>query len=119
MKRRWWDEERAWKKRIVMRALRKWKSCRGEEQEYKGEKKEYKEICERKKREENERWEKEAKEARTEVQVWSIVNRERKKWKGINKDIESEEWERYFREMLGGRKKGSKGRRSEEEIKRG
>jgi len=30
------------------------------------------------------------------------VNRERKKWKGINKDIERKEWERYFQEMLGG-----------------
>jgi len=96
----WWDEECAEQKRVVRRALRKWRKGRDEEQGYKEEKKVYKEICEKKKREENEKWEKEAEEARTEVQVWNIVNRERKKWKGINK--ERKEWERYFRGMLGG-----------------
>lgn len=42
-----------------------------------------------------------AEETRTEGQVWRVVNRERKKWKGINRDIEMEEWEEYFRELLG------------------
>lgn len=37
----------------------------------------------------------------TEGQVWRVVNRERKEWKGINRDIELEEWEEYFRELLG------------------
>jgi len=46
-------------------------------------------MCERKKRKENDRWER--KEARLEGQVWGIVNRERKRWKGINGDIKLEE----------------------------
>jgi len=36
-------------------------------------------LCGVKRREENERWEEEAEEARTEEQVWRIVNRERRK----------------------------------------
>lgn len=33
---------------------------------------------------------------------WEIVNREKKKWKGINKEIKMEEWNGYFRNLLGG-----------------
>jgi len=58
---------------------------------------------------------KETEEAKTKVQVWNIVNRQRKKWKGINKDIEREEWERYFRETLAGIEKKVRG----EKVRRG
>lgn len=34
--------------------------------------------------------------------MWKIVNRERKKRKRINEEIEIEEWDEYFRELLGG-----------------
>jgi len=30
-----------------------------------------------------------------------VINRERKKWKGLNKDIEIEEWKGFFRKQLG------------------
>jgi len=59
-------------------------------------------------------------EAKSEELVWKTVNRERKKWKRINEEIKMEEWEEYFKKVLGGvdkkviwRKK--KGGRSEEE----
>lgn len=39
--------------------------------------------------------------ARTEGQVWKIVNRERCRRRRINEGIKIEEWEEYFRELLG------------------
>ncbi|KYN27547.1 hypothetical protein ALC57_03066 [Trachymyrmex cornetzi] len=60
------------------------------------------ELCGNKKKEENERWERKVEGAKNEGQVWEIVNRERKKWKGVNKGIEMREWEEYFKELLGG-----------------
>jgi len=59
--------------------LRKWRRDEVEKGGFRREKKEYRELCERKKREENERWEEIVKRARTEGQVWEIVNRERGK----------------------------------------
>lgn len=44
-----------------------------------------------KKKEETERWEKEAEQIRKESEVWEIVNRGRKKRKEINEEIEEEE----------------------------
>jgi len=61
----------------------------------------YRRLCE-KKREEVVRWEKEVKEAKTEGQVWKIVNKERKSRKRVNEGIEMEEWEIYFKGLLGG-----------------
>ncbi|XP_018360405.1 PREDICTED: uncharacterized protein LOC108759461 [Trachymyrmex cornetzi] len=98
--------------------------------EYRKEKREYKELCETKKREENERWERKVEGARNESQVWEIVNGERKRRKGINKGIEMKEWEGYFKELLGGvegrmirgkgkrRKQGWERDLSREEIRR-
>jgi len=68
---------------LIRRALTEWRKKRGEIADYKREKKEYKELCGVKRREENERWEEEAEEAKTEEQVWRIVNRERRKWKRV------------------------------------
>lgn len=51
-------------------------------------KKGYKKLCEAKKKEENERWEKEVERTKNE-EVWEIINR---KWKKrINKGIEMRE----------------------------
>jgi len=72
------------KKRWVRRALRKWMKERGEIADYKREK----ELCGVKRREENERWEEEAEKAKTEKQVWRIVNRKRRKWKSVMKGLE-------------------------------
>lgn len=59
-------------------------------------------LCKREKEEKVERWEREIREVKTEAQIWEIVNRERKRRKGINERIEMEEWDEYFRESLGG-----------------
>lgn len=40
-------------------------------------KKEYSKMCERKRKEEGERWVEIARSAKTEEQVWEIVNREK------------------------------------------
>lgn len=58
-------------------------------------------MCKRKKREEGKRWVKRVKEARTEGQVWEIINRERKKVRKID-GIEGREWRKYFIDLLGG-----------------
>lgn len=41
------------------------------------------------------------KEARTEGQVWEIINRERRKVRKID-GIEGRGWRKYFMDMLGG-----------------
>lgn len=88
------------KKRLVKKALRNWK--KGEEgREYRRIKKEYKELCNRKKERERERWERETEEARMEGQVWKVVNRDRKRWRGINRE-KSVEWGEYFKSLLRG-----------------
>jgi len=59
-------------------------------------------MCEKKRKEENDRWEKMARKAKTEEQVWEVVNRERKRRRGINEKIKEEEWVEYFKKALGG-----------------
>jgi len=98
----WWDEECKKKKKIVRKSLRDWRRGKENRQEYQRERREYREICEEKKKEENLRWEREVEGVRREGQVWGIVNKERKKWKGINEGIKMEEWEIYFKGLLGG-----------------
>ncbi|XP_043263108.1 uncharacterized protein LOC122403575 [Colletes gigas] len=69
-------------------------------------------------------------EAKTENRVWEIVNRGRKKRKGVDESIKKEEWKEHFMGLLGGvenrvRIGGEEGRRrgeeegiSKEEVKR-
>lgn len=64
-------------------------------------KREYKELCERKK-EDNEIWERKAKEVKRESDVWEIVNRERKRRRRIEEEIKMREWKEYFMGLLGG-----------------
>jgi len=75
----WWDEECREKKRGVRRALRKWR--KGDEQgtRYRKERKEYRELCERKRKEENKRWEREIQEIRSEEMVWKVVRQRKEK----------------------------------------
>ncbi|KYN22005.1 hypothetical protein ALC57_05605 [Trachymyrmex cornetzi] len=98
----WWDNECKEKKKRVRRVLREWRKGNRNGEEYRREKREYKELCELFRKEENERWERKVEGAKREGQVWEIVNGEKKKWKGINKAIEMREWEKYFKELLGG-----------------
>lgn len=68
---------------------------------YKEMKREYKKLCSKKKEEENERWMKRAREARTEGQVWEVVRRvKRKGGDGLGEGIEMGEWNGHFRELL-------------------
>jgi len=54
-----------------------------------------------KKREEKEKMVKEEGVARTKRNVWELVNKERKRRKRINEDINMEEWKEYFMKQLG------------------
>lgn len=66
---------------------------------------------------------------RTEDQIWEVVSRERKKKRRVNEGITVEEWDRYFKDLLGGmsgrmirgigRREGKdqEGRLTREEIK--
>lgn len=53
------------------------------------------------KRKSNDRWEREMQNIRTESQVWEVVNRERRKKRRMNEGIKVEEWDRYFKDLLG------------------
>lgn len=57
-------------------------------------------MYEKKKKQENDRWEEIVKKARNEKDIWKIVNR--KKRRIVNEEIEAEEWREYFMELLGG-----------------
>lgn len=97
------DEKYRIRKKEARKELRKWKRKGRDGGEYREKKKEYKELCERKKKEENEKWEKKTMEARRERDMWEIVHKERKRGGRINKGIISKEkWVNYFMELLGG-----------------
>ena len=55
---------------------------------YKRKKREYAEMCDRKKMEENKRFEEDAEKATIEEDVWKVVNKERRRRKEVNQDIE-------------------------------
>lgn len=76
-----------------------WKS--GQRERYLKEKKEYRKLCEMKKEKRNEELIKEARETKTRKQIWEVTNRERRKKMEINRKIGFEEWDEYFRELLG------------------
>ncbi|XP_011687015.1 PREDICTED: golgin subfamily A member 6-like protein 22 [Wasmannia auropunctata] len=98
----WWDRECKEYKREVRRELRRWRRQEKGGERYKEMKRQYKKLCEKKKEEERDRWTEWAKMARTEEQVWMVINRERKGRKGVDDSIETERWIEYFKEMLGG-----------------
>jgi len=58
---------------------------------YREKKREYRRLCEQKKKEETEKWMKEAEYAKRKKEVWGIVKKERKKRKEINERIEEGE----------------------------
>lgn len=98
----WWDEECVKKKKVVRRKLREWRRNEGDGEEYRKEKREYKELCERKKKVENDRWERRAEEAKKESEVWEIINKERKWRRRVGEGIEMVEWKEYFMRLTGG-----------------
>ncbi|XP_068989265.1 uncharacterized protein [Neodiprion pinetum] len=101
-KKGWWDEECRRKKAEVRQSLRKWRKGEGEGDAYRKKRREYNRLCEGRKKKENEGFIKVAAEARTESKGWEIVNRERRKWKRVNKEIGDQEWREYFMGLLGG-----------------
>ncbi|XP_071572942.1 uncharacterized protein [Temnothorax nylanderi] len=98
----WWDKECREAKKEARKKLREWRKERGEDRAFKEKRKEFKELCKRKKEEENLRWERKAEEARRESEVWEIVNKERRKRRGIEEGIEKGEWKEHFMKLLGG-----------------
>lgn len=78
-KRGWWDKECKEKKEKARNIMRKWKKGKARVEEYRKVKKEYEELCDRKKKEEDEKWARKAESARTETDVWALINKERRK----------------------------------------
>jgi len=101
-KRSLWDEECREEKKKVRRMLRMWRRSVGGEKEYRKRRRKYREMCNRKRREENLKWEREVEKASRESEVWKIVNRERRKRKRMIVDIGMEEWKEHFMRLLGG-----------------
>jgi len=68
--------------------------------------------------------ERELEGVRSEGDVWKVVNKGRKRRKRVKEGIEMKEWERHFREVLGGverkvRREGEeRGEEEEDEISR-
>ncbi|XP_070528962.1 uncharacterized protein [Cardiocondyla obscurior] len=89
----WWDEECRRSKRKVKEELEKRRGGGGGGNEYKKSKKEYRKLCDRKKVEKKRKWEKEVEKAKTEREVWKIVNKGRKGRRGVDEKIEIKEWE--------------------------
>lgn len=87
-KKGWWDRECKEGKLQVRAELRKWRKGGGNSEEYREKKLRYKRMCEEKKKKEIERCKTEIKEARSEAQVWKILNKERKRRKKISEEIE-------------------------------
>lgn len=75
----WWDEECMVKNREVRKEPREWTKRGGEGEMYKGLEREYKILCDRKKKEKNEKSERRANEASRESDIWEIINWERER----------------------------------------
>lgn len=88
--------------KLVRKELRRWRKEGKTGEIYKLEKRRHKRLCVEKKKREEEEWSKEVGEVKSESQVWKIVNRERSKRKTINETIDMEDWDNYFRKLLGG-----------------
>jgi len=56
--------------------LRKWREKGGEGKDYKRKKREYKELCRKTKQEDNEKWERRAREVRKKGEVWELLSKE-------------------------------------------
>lgn len=69
----------------MRRILKEWRKRRVGKEEYIEGKKEYRSLCERKKEERNEELIKEAKEAKTQKQVWEVINKERRRRVEVNR----------------------------------
>lgn len=69
----------------MRRILKEWRKGRVGKEEYIERKKEYRSLCERKKEKRNEELIKEAREAKTQKQVWEVINKERRRRVEVNR----------------------------------
>lgn len=109
----WWDTECKKEEKKGKRTYKR-QSKEGKE-EYILLRKNFRELCKRKKAAKLEKLEEEIKKARTEAQIWKIVNREKKNARIMGEDISMEEWRRHFVSVLEGREEdggGKTGKRS-------
>lgn len=70
-------------------------------------------MCERKKREEKEAW---VKKEEIRSEMWEIINRERRRRKGVNEEIEMRKWKEYFMNLLVGGGIGRIGDKIDNEV---
>lgn len=110
----WWDEECREGKKEVRKLLRKWWRGEGDDREYREGKREYKILCKKKKEEGRNRLMEEANRAKSETEVWRIINRERGRRKEICQKISMEEWRKHFNKLLEGVEEWKKERREDE-----
>lgn len=111
----WWDTECKKEKKKGKRAYKRWRQGKEGKEEYILLRKNFRELCKRKEAAKLEKLEEEIKRARTEAQIWKIVNREKKNARIVGEDISMEEWRRHFVSVLEGREEdggGKTGKRS-------
>ncbi|KYN06768.1 hypothetical protein ALC62_02276 [Cyphomyrmex costatus] len=98
-----WEElEREIKKCILERKRGKRKELG---KRYIRKRKEYRDMCEKKKEEYRIEERSEVENIKTEEQTWKFINKGRKKRVEISREINIEEWEKHFMEVLGGERK--------------
>lgn len=88
------------KKKEVKKKLREWRRRREKDWRYREKRSKYGDLCERKKREDNKKWEKNVMEAKRKSEMWEVLNKE-KRTRRVNGNIKREEWKNYFRVLLG------------------
>lgn len=81
--------------------MSEWRKGLVDKEVYLVEKRDYRKLREKKKEKWNKKLLKKAREAKTQEQIWKVVNRERKRKGEINREIRTEEWEEHFRKILG------------------
>ncbi|KAK2574800.1 hypothetical protein KPH14_012991, partial [Odynerus spinipes] len=93
---RWIDSDWKERKRKLRKKLRDWKKGKCNKEELWQERKEYKEWCEFKRRKLIEEEEVKLYNIKSEKEVWSYINRFRRRREEINEDITIEEWRQHF-----------------------
>lgn len=88
-------------KEDVRKRLRDLRKGREDRKSYKRKRKEYKILCEKKRNEQKELIKK-VEVARTEKDIWAVVNKRRKRRERVGAEITMKEWTNYFMGIMGG-----------------
>ncbi|XP_053989910.1 uncharacterized protein LOC128882349 [Hylaeus volcanicus] len=107
----WWDKQCSREKRKVKVIYKKWKIGKVTRQEYLRNKAEFREMCKRKEVDKREEEIEKIRNVKTEGQVWTYINKERKRNTEGATSITMEEWLKHFVELLGGTERVNKGER--------